>query len=363
MSLLDDAIRQHLDLKRKHGASEDEVRELEDQAFGAAERPGDEGGSPAADVFDEAAEAPTQFLGEAAAGTAAPPDAGAELEETSFLETEPAPETAEAEAGEPVGEIAPEPPAPPEPPVSEPPAPPISDEAGEDPFEVPPYRLEDEEQSEEPSAMEHEISPPPDETSEEPSGTSDDEPPEVSAADLPQAVAEEPPEAASTPGAPGALSPEEREEIASQPTELYDFESDAGEDSPADTAAPLPGEPPEPPPAPPAEPPPSDVSALEESNFEEETGEETFFDEQSLSDELDQALDAPGDAGIAPAAEPEADEGEAPAPPPPPRVGEGEGDDEDEDLLEETPDFLQDTPEGERLWFEQKPPKDFDFDD
>jgi hypothetical protein len=35
----------------------------------------------------------------------------------------------------------------------------------------------------------------------------------------------------------------------------------------------------------------------------------------------------------------------------------------DEDVLEETPDFLQDTPEHDRLWFEQKPPRDFDFDD
>jgi cobalamin biosynthesis protein CobT len=33
-----------------------------------------------------------------------------------------------------------------------------------------------------------------------------------------------------------------------------------------------------------------------------------------------------------------------------------------EDVLEETPDFLQDTPEHERLWFEQSPPRDFDFD-
>ena len=35
----------------------------------------------------------------------------------------------------------------------------------------------------------------------------------------------------------------------------------------------------------------------------------------------------------------------------------------DEDVLEETPDFLQETPEHDRLWFEQKPPRDFDFDD
>jgi hypothetical protein len=35
---------------------------------------------------------------------------------------------------------------------------------------------------------------------------------------------------------------------------------------------------------------------------------------------------------------------------------------DDEDVLEETPEFLQDTPEHDRLWFEQRPPKDFDFD-
>ncbi|HTA36018.1 MAG TPA: hypothetical protein VK761_04825 [Solirubrobacteraceae bacterium] len=34
----------------------------------------------------------------------------------------------------------------------------------------------------------------------------------------------------------------------------------------------------------------------------------------------------------------------------------------DEDVLEETPEFLRDTPEQERLWFEQRPPRDFDFD-
>jgi hypothetical protein len=32
------------------------------------------------------------------------------------------------------------------------------------------------------------------------------------------------------------------------------------------------------------------------------------------------------------------------------------------DVIEETPEFLQDTPDHDRLWFEQKPPKDFDFD-
>ena len=32
------------------------------------------------------------------------------------------------------------------------------------------------------------------------------------------------------------------------------------------------------------------------------------------------------------------------------------------DPLEETPEFLQDAPEHDRLWFEQKPPRDFDFE-
>jgi len=35
---------------------------------------------------------------------------------------------------------------------------------------------------------------------------------------------------------------------------------------------------------------------------------------------------------------------------------------EDADVLEDTPDFLEETPEHDRLWFEQKPPRDFDFD-
>jgi hypothetical protein len=36
---------------------------------------------------------------------------------------------------------------------------------------------------------------------------------------------------------------------------------------------------------------------------------------------------------------------------------------EGEAVLEETPEFLEEMPEQDRLWFEQRPPKDFDFDD
>lgn len=59
------------------------------------------------------------------------------------------------------------------------------------------------------------------------------------------------------------------------------------------------------------------------------------------------------EASPAPAAEP------APAEPVAPAADATDAGEHDE--LEETPDFLQETPEHERLWFEQKPPKDFDF--
>ncbi len=46
-----------------------------------------------------------------------------------------------------------------------------------------------------------------------------------------------------------------------------------------------------------------------------------------------------------------------------PEPGPAPDDAEDEDVLEETPEFLQETPDHDRLWFEQKPPRDFDFDE
>ena len=58
--------------------------------------------------------------------------------------------------------------------------------------------------------------------------------------------------------------------------------------------------------------------------------------------------------GDPPVEHPEIDE-------PPPRQSSDPADPADEDVLEETPEFLQDAPEHDRLWFEQKPPRDFDF--
>jgi len=52
------------------------------------------------------------------------------------------------------------------------------------------------------------------------------------------------------------------------------------------------------------------------------------------------------------------DEDDLEPPPPADRVA---GDEKGEDVLEETPEFLQETPEHDRLWFEQKPPRDFEF--
>ena len=49
----------------------------------------------------------------------------------------------------------------------------------------------------------------------------------------------------------------------------------------------------------------------------------------------------------------EADEDEA--------LDDQSDDEEAPDELAETPEFLEDAPEHDKLWFEQKPPKDFDF--
>ena len=62
---------------------------------------------------------------------------------------------------------------------------------------------------------------------------------------------------------------------------------------------------------------------------------------------------------------------QAAPPPPPPAPPAGPpteeyrvppADAEPADVLEQTPDFLEETPEHDRLWFEQAPPREFDFD-
>jgi hypothetical protein len=65
MSILDDAIREHLDLKRRHGAAESDVKRLEDEAFGPPTRPG-EPDFPDSEAPDEAGEPPEDDLSAAA---------------------------------------------------------------------------------------------------------------------------------------------------------------------------------------------------------------------------------------------------------------------------------------------------------
>jgi hypothetical protein len=300
MGILDDAIKEHLELKRQHGADASELKQLEDDAFGAAERPGGEGSAP-----DPLAEAPTQFMTQPDAEQA--PDAPAEAASPSAEE--------ESSRRAPRSEIA-------------------------DLQEAPPAE-------EESPAMEHEAVP-------------------------------EPPASAKPEISTGPTT-EEREAIAEQPTEMYDIVEELSESqAEAPSEEELLEEGIEEPRLAPVDPlagldeaeAAGEVDVKEvgdaETEAEEEEYEEDddFWDEKRLSDELDQALEAPvededeGDPAtqLHEDAAVENDQAEEDAEEPAPSHAE-------EDVLEETPDFLEETPEDDQLWFEQKPPKDFDFDD
>jgi hypothetical protein len=92
MGILDDAIREHLELRRRHGAREDELQRIEDEAFGPPARPGDadmpEGAVEAGPGDD--AEAPAEHALDASAEPVAGVDEPAEA-----LAAEPATETHE----------------------------------------------------------------------------------------------------------------------------------------------------------------------------------------------------------------------------------------------------------------------------
>jgi hypothetical protein len=100
-------------------------------------------------------------------------------------------------------------------------------------------------------------------------------------------------------------------------------------------------------------------------------GEEPFAEDEPFAEE--RPGPAPDPVGTAGEETAEYDvegtfEAEHPPPPEPHRAPEPPAHEEpahgeeEEDVLEETPEFLQDAPEHDRLWFEQRPPKDFDFD-
>lgn len=87
MGILDDAIREHLDLKRKHGAPGDDIERLEKEAFGPPTRPGDPD-------FEQAPEAE----GEVAEAEALPTETGEWSPEAEEPGSEPQP-PADAEPG------------------------------------------------------------------------------------------------------------------------------------------------------------------------------------------------------------------------------------------------------------------------
>jgi hypothetical protein len=90
MGILDDAIREHLDLKRKHGARENELREIEDEAFGSSDQadPFVAGGELFGEVSAEATAEEGAIATSSAGATEMPlPDVGDE-EPTRLVEPE-----------------------------------------------------------------------------------------------------------------------------------------------------------------------------------------------------------------------------------------------------------------------------------
>jgi hypothetical protein len=285
MGILDEAIREHLELKRQHGAGDSELKKIEQEAFGPGDRPGAE--APP-DAF---AEAPTEFLAQ--------------------------PEVAKGE-------------------VSEEREPRARDEGPSIADLQEPPEIEHEPVAEAPEPLPH---------------------PE------PEPLPQPEPETQS-----GPHTTEEREAIAEQPTELYEVEEELVDTAPTPSDEEIVEEEMAEPRLAPADP----LAGLEESEeaevsvegpAPEEEEDDEFWNEQRLSDELDRALESPFEEEEevqepqAAATEPEAYEAEEAE-----RREPGESE-RREDVLDDTPDFLEEAPEDDQLWFEQKPPKDFDFDD
>lgn len=255
MGILEDAIREHLELKRKHGADPTEVAKQEREALSPATREAAGGGD--------------------AVGLAEPEAAEADFADAGFADPALAP-------GEPG---APE--------LGGPPS------AGFFDFES--------------EAEATQVAPPP--------------------VEEPLAAAEE----------PIAGGPHEDDLFADTAEEyVRDSHPPVGA-APAEAEAPAPTTPDEPDG-------PGDTSAFD--------AEELFAEEDAVERAAPPAAPAP----------PPAAAGAAPPPAPArPAAAEEEADDEAgpptgaEDVLEQTPDFLEETPDHDRLWFEQKPPRDFDF--
>lgn len=354
MGILDEAIRDHLDLKRQHGARESELAEIEEEALGSGDQPDP---FTAGELFSEVSTpgAPVEGAGEQTPGPATPPPPGLEdappLEDpTQLVEPRtppPAPEPATP---------APEPPIPeapaPEPPASEPPAPEPPAESGslddllaeEAEAEPPP-----------PAGPEPPVPPPPPpdtESAARPGGEAAAPIEELTPLEEPPPPLEEPPSPLEEPPPPAkqgqrgrALGREgvptqeysaaqetgedlpaiEEEPASDQGPQLYDFETDGEGDADAQG-------------------PDDDAETLYVEDVEEE---EPYPEEQGGTSDEVVTEDEEEEEEVFETAIREPDPGE----------------DTDDDLLSGQPEFMDEDTDGEGLWFEKGPPKDFDFEE
>jgi hypothetical protein len=362
MGILDDAIREHLDLKRKHGARDADIREIEDEAFGSADRPDP---FAAGELFNEVSSAEADGpdgLGE--------PDLGDE-EPTRLVEPE-ALLPSEPDTELPAQEIPAEPVSPPE---GLDQIPGQVELPGQD--EIPGQeRLDDPLEDFHPSTE-----PEPPETFEQPEGAETPEPSES----LEDLIAEEEPfpEDSAAPPAPPAerTAPEESDRpLIPEP-----------ESTVPDPPPPPPEEGPEPPgrargriDVPTQEHPPpgqtGGVPPVPPPEPESDAGPPALYDFETDEESLDSSAAAPPEddfEALGPAEEeapyleeeePYAEEpvsgGDSAVPEPGTEVRPAL---EDEDAFEgaggEPEESWEEQDSEEGLWFEKGPPKDFDFDD
>jgi CapZ-interacting protein len=315
VGVLDDAIREHLALKRRQGASDEEVERQEAEALGPARRePQREAEGDLAD--EDLAEAATPSRATSA------PDAKPLVPAAE----PPTPASERPPHGDPLADDA-----------DEVPADEALEEYGREPLDP---------DLEEPAAIEDATVAEfgaPDEAVDEDERILDEE--EVAEEELADELAGRDTGLAAEPGLTrpdaGALSAGSNSADAPTEEQAAVFSAPASEVDEPPAAGTL-----------------EDEELIEEDervSSSPPTGEEAASvgeEEASLEEEelLAEELDEPHPPAAEEPLEPDANE---------PSAG---GPEEDEDVLEDTPDFLRETPEHERLWFEQKPPRDFDLD-
>jgi hypothetical protein len=338
MGLLDDAIREHLELKRRRGADAGDISRQESDALGPVRRLPD-GGVDLPDTFEiEQPPAPE-------------PESGPEPSRAASTPWDDEPTAAHEAPSERTYH----------PPSARSYAPPPSEPAPARTYEPPPAR------SYEPPAAADPAPP----AAPEPEGWMEDEP---------QPIAEakpwlEEPAARSAPRVPPEPEPEPAPWApppAAAPPPTRSYEPPAVPPGPAPWAdEPEPELELEAAPDPEPEPESEHGSLLGRLRIgrrskdapakpvePEELLPEPLLDDAPLSFEPPQSPHPPSDYETR-FPSPSPSYTDAPRQPPPPPAAD---DPPADDVLEETPDFLEETPEHDRLWFEQRPPRDFDFD-